>query len=397
MNGRHSGDDSSAGSLMLIENESGTLVIGDPEEIEQWIASSNVCATSVQQVDVLPANLLGNISNIMGAASELTQVLVSPKPSPVGTSSELRVVTRDLSTGRFVSNVGVDPRLLMTTSPQGAMVYASLQAVQLALEEITETLEDVAQDVQELLNYAHAGNLGDVYGNRKFLKQRLNGYQQDGVLATADWESIAGLGPHLETGIEKLRQYLLLEFQDLDPEDNPSKRAGRLTKKLKNGRWVGTFKLLLAAQDSLAVWHQLRLVRISHQEPQHLESAVGSARNALNANLQEDQELAARISEVIDTYCTIHADEVFGQGLGTKKKLDGARRELEKTTRDFLRYRGLQAEGWGLLNHARLGDGFLHIRNVAGDTQREMRKGVSKGLKFLASKIDADEPETKDE
>lgn len=393
MNELKPGDGSDqAGALLLIDNESGTLAVGDPAEIERWIASANIVESSVKSVIALPPGLLGNASNLLGAAAEISEVLISESSRAVAASSELRLVTRDLSTGQFISNVAVDPTTLaMASGPQGVMVYASLQAIQMALEEITEAIEDVAADVKELLNSAQAERLGDVYGHRRFLKHHLGEYQKHGVLTTTDWESLAGLGARLETGTEEIRQYLLLEFQDLDSSDSPSKRAEKLQKKLKNGRWVGAFKLLLAAQDSLAIWQQLRLVRIADKEDHHLGAAIDSTRIILNCQIAEDQLLAARIREILDDYCVISANEVFVQGLGTKKKLDAAGVELEAATQNFLRYRGIQAEQWGLQDHAQLNDGIRHVQRIADGTQRGIRNSFSRGLKYIATRIEADD------
>lgn len=393
------GDDSAqTGALLLIDNESGTLAVGDHAEIERWVASANIVESSVKPVPALPPSLLGNASNLLGAAREISQVLITQSNRVVAASSELRLVTRDLSTGQFISNVAVDPRtLMMGAGPHGVMVYASLQAIQMVLEEITEAIMDVAVDVKELLNFAQAEHLGDVYGHRRVLKHHLGEYQKHGVLITTDWESLAALGPQLETGIEKLRQYLLLEFQDLNLSDSPSKRADKLQKKLKNGRWVGTFKLLLAAQDSLATWQQLRLVRIADQEHHYLGAAIDSTRAILNGHIEEDQVLAARIQEILDDYCVISANEVFVQGLGTKKKLDATGKELEATTQDFLRYRGIQAEEWGLHDHAQLNDGIRHVQRVADGAQRGIRNSFSRGLKFIATRIEADDDRPADD
>ncbi|MCS5479672.1 hypothetical protein NYP18_08375 [Corynebacterium sp. YIM 101645] len=388
MDGLTSGGKNLAGSLALIENESGILAVGDPAEVEAWIASANHPATAVRELENSPAAFMGDVANILGIAGEVAQFLITPDVQTVTSSSELRLITRDLKTGQFISNVPVDPQALMLAAgPHGAFVYASLQAMQVAMQEISDALDDMAGDVKELLNFAHAEMLGDIYGHRKFLHAILGRWRESGALPTADWESVAFLGPILESGIEKLRQYLLLELRDLKPQDGPARRADALTKKIRAGRWTGIFKLLLAAQDSHATWQQIRLIRISDQEDHHLESAVNSARQALNKHIGEDRELAEEVGRILRTYSVITAGEVFTQGIGTRRKLTAARTELEKAVSDFLRYRGIQAQEWGLEEHAQLRDGFRHVQDVADGAQQGLRRGIGKGLMALGERI----------
>lgn len=388
MDGLTSGGKNLAGSLALIENESGILAVGDPAEVEAWIASANHPATAVRELENSPATFMGDVANILGIAGEVAQFLITPDVQTVTSSSELRLITRDLKTGQFISNVPVDPQALMLAAgPHGAFVYASLQAMQVAMQEISDALDDMAGDVKELLNFAHAEMLGDIYGHRKFLHAILGRWRESGALPTADWESVAFLGPILESGIEKLRQYLLLELRDLKPQDGPARRADALTKKIRAGRWTGIFKLLLAAQDSHATWQQIRLIRIADQEDHHLESAVNSARQALNKHIGEDRELAEEVGRILRTYSVITAGEVFTQGIGTRRKLTAARTELEKAVSDFLRYRGIQAQEWGLEEHAQLRDGFRHVQDVADGAQQGLRRGIGKGLMALGERI----------
>lgn len=388
MDGLASGGGNLAGSLALIENESGILAVGDPVDVEAWVTSADHPATAVRKLDNAPAAFMGDVANLLGIAGEVAQFLITRDVQTVTSSSELRLITRDLDTGQFISNVLVDPQVLMlATGPHGAFVYASLQAMQVAMQEISDALDDVAGDVKELLNFAHAEMLGDIYGHRKFLHAILGRWKESGALPTADWDSVAFLGPILESGIEKLRQYLLLELRDLKPQDGPARRADALMKKIRAGRWTGVFKLLLAAQDSHATWQQIRLIRIADQENHLLDSAVNSAREALNRHLEEDRELAEEVGRILRTYSVITAGEVFTQGIGTRRKLTVARAELENTVSDFLRYRGIQAQEWGLEEHAQLRDGFRHVQDAADGAQRGLRRGIGKGLMTLGERI----------
>lgn len=388
MGERTAGDKNLAESLALIENESGTLAVGNPADIEAWITSTVQSGMGVRKIDDSPADFMGSMANALGLAGEVAQVLVTRDVQKITSSSELRLLTRDLTTGQFISNQLIDPQALMlATGPHGAFMYASLQALQVAMREISEALEEVAGDVKELLNLAQAEMLGDIYGHRKFLHRVLGQWQESGALPAADWESVASLGPNLDAGIEKLRKYLLLELGDLNPQDGPAKRAKTLGKKISAGRWISVFKLLLAAQDSYATWQQLRLIRIADQEDHFLESAVEYAREALNKHLEEDQDLAEEVARILQTYSVLTAEEVFTQGIGTRRKLTAARNEFEEAVNDFLRYRGLQAEEWGLEEHAQLRDGFRHLQGVADGAQQGLRRGLSKGLLALGEKI----------
>ncbi|HZK32831.1 MAG TPA: hypothetical protein VFC72_07990, partial [Corynebacterium sp.] len=88
MGERTAGDKNLAESLALIENESGTLAVGNPADIEAWITSTVQSGMGVRKIDDSPADFMGSMANALGLAGEVAQVLVTRDVQKITSSSE---------------------------------------------------------------------------------------------------------------------------------------------------------------------------------------------------------------------------------------------------------------------------------------------------------------------
>ena len=380
-------DVDAANDLVLVEGAEGILAIGPSDALQEWQASEGVARATLM---TRPDNrILGLAGDLLPGVLQASAVFL-PGTAAKTSSAELRRVTRGAD-GRYTSNTLVNPLELavLASSPELIIVQAAIQAVTQELGEIRETLDEVKEGVDELLRAADAERLGDVYGRHRILVRMVTELQKGHVLTTTDWDAIASQGPILEVGTEKLRRYLLTQLDGLSAEDSPRDRAKELKRLVDRGRVGNLLKLLVTAQESLAMYQRVRLERVIDREPEALEQTLSSISRILDENLRLDTDLAEEFRRVLNQAAVLHPSEGFD--LFTRRSLDANRRVLAEVVEQFLRYREAQSEDWELADHAGFKDAFGHFRNRGVDAINTGRRNAAKGLGAVVNRIEPKE------
>lgn len=380
-------DVDAARELILVEGKEGVLAIGPTAAVEEWQASEGITRNtrmnrSDKRIMALADSLL---PDAVGAATVFLR-----KPGVKGSAGELRWVTRGAN-GQFTSNTLVNPVQLagLAVSPEMIVVQAAIQAVAQELGEIRETLDEVKEGVDELLRAADAERLGDVYGRRRILARMVTDLQEGHVLTTTDWEGVASQGPILEVGTEKLRRYLVTQLDGLSMGDSPRDRSKELKRLVDRGRVNNLLKLLVTAQESLALYQRVRLERVLDREPEAVDQTLSSISRILDENLRLDTNLAEEFRRVLNEAAVLHPSEGFD--LFTRRSLDANRRVLAEVVEQFLRYREAQVEDWELADHAGFRDALGHFRNRGVDAINTGRRNAAKGLGAVVNRIEPKE------
>lgn len=380
-------DVDAARELILVEGKEGILAIGPSAAVEEWQASEGIARNtrmnrSDKRIMALADSLL---PDAVGAAT-----VFLPKPGVKGSAGELRWVTRGAN-GQFTSNTLVNPVQLAgrAVSPEMIVVQAAIQAVAQELGEIRETLDEVKEGVDELLRAADAERLGDVYGRHRILARMVTDLQEGHVLTTTDWEGVASQGPILEVGTEKLRRYLVTQLDGLSMGDSPRDRSKELKRLVDRGRVNNLLKLLVTAQESLALYQRVRLERVLDREPEAVDQTLSSISRILDENLRLDTNLAEEFRRVLNEAAVLHPSEGFD--LFTRRSLDANRRVLAEVVEQFLRYREAQVEDWELADHAGFRDALGHFRNRGVDAINTGRRNAAKGLGAVVNRIEPKE------
>lgn len=380
-------DVDAARELILVEGKEGILAIGPSAAVEEWQASEGIARNtrmnrSDKRIMALADSLL---PDAVGAATVFLR-----KPGVKGSAGELRWVTRGAN-GQFTSNTLVNPVQLagLAVSPEMIVVQAAIQAVAQELGEIRETLDEVKEGVDELLRAADAERLGDVYGRRRILARMVTDLQEGQVLTTTDWEAVASQGPILEVGTEKLRRYLVTQLDGLSMEDSPRDRSKELKRLVDRGRVNNLLKLLVTAQESLALYQRVRLERVLDREPEAVDQTLSSISRILDENLRLDTNLAKEFRRVLNEAAVLHPSEGFD--LFTRRSLDANRRVLAEVVEQFLHYREAQVEAWELADHAGFRDALGHLRNRGVDAINTGRRNAAKGLGAVVNRIEPKE------
>lgn len=377
--------------LLLIENGDGILAIGSDESLDAWQASAGAGGTARRPeapVSLDLSRVARELPDLVDRSGVLHSRFLRGVPSVSAPSGqgvpELRLLTRD-ATGRFTSNTLVDSRVLAAINPQFLLISAVLEVALSELGEIRRELEDVREGVNELLHRANAEKLGDVYGRNVVLRRMVHAINSGDRLSTADWESIAAMGPELQIGTEKLRRYIDLSLVELNAGDSPAKRARKLGRLLDTGRFIDHLKLLVVAEESLALYHRLRLERVRSTEDEALGQTVRSITAILEANLEADLKLGADIRQVLDDVAVLHSHEGFD--VINRRRLSTLRAELRSATEEFMAHRSGQAEQWELSPMPGARDALRYYRARAHDTQDNARTLTARGLEALAARI----------
>lgn len=380
-------DVDAAKDLVLIEGAEGILAIGPSDALKEWQSSGNIARSTLMQ---RPDNRILGLANDLLPGVVQTAAVFLPGPAGKSSSTELRRVTRGAD-GRYTSNTLVNPLELaaFAAAPELIVVQAAIQAVSQELGEIRETLNEVKEGVDELLRAADAARLGDVYGRHRVLSRMVTELRDGHVLTTTDWDAVASQGPILEVGTEKLRHYLLSQLETLWVEDSPRERAKALKKMVDNGRVSDLLRLLVTAQESLALYQRVRLERVLDREPEALEQTVSSVSRILDENLTLDIELAEEFRRVLNEVAVLHPSEGFD--LFTRRSLSASREILAEVVAEFLRYREAQVEEWELAEHAGFRDALGHFRDKGADAVNSGRRRAAQGLSAVVRRIEPGE------
>ena len=335
--------------VFVSEDEFGTVVAGSKSAVAEFVAEWQADFSITQRETTLSSSALDKVrsacAGILRSPDSASFLLRSESSSRAPVESvSYRRVTRSLETGRFTSNTPIPPELL-AGGPQSALAAAMvISALESMIEPLQQSLDRIEDMTADILRLADAERTGDVFGRRRVLR-RLTGELDNGaVLTETDWDSVSGLGPDLEIGVERLRHYSTRLLLDLRAEVAADDRADRLAKAVQKDRLGETLQLLLIAQESLFLWQRIRVERVELREGDHLPQVLESAKATLREHLAADVALVADLRSTLDTYGTLRVSE-FHRKLSArrlKKNLTPLRADIDS----FVTNRALQVAQW---------------------------------------------------
>lgn len=382
--------------IVTIPDEFGAVVIGTGHELDEFAQrwehrNGGGSVVPLANCDMLK---LASLSPQLIDTTKTARYVFGPalwnqtRGAGPGTTVTYHRMTRSASTGKILAN----PRVNNPPAAVGVPAVAvALVGIEIALNQLAARIEarlDVIDDkVDQVLRLASAQRLGDVYGQLRLLKRKLNEVSAGAHLTDTDWSSIASLGTDLEVGVERLRQHAVQLLTAMNDEDPAEKRADMLKNAVEKGRMYETLQLLLVAQQSLYIWQRLRLERVNSNEPDFIAQTIQSARRTLSEQLDADCDLANRLRRTLDKYSVLRVTEVHHQLAA--RTLTKYRAQLTDMVDRFIEARGLQVDGWLGSQHAGLRDALAFATSKAEEITRA-------GRKRLAKWIDPDESETPD-
>lgn len=377
--------------LVLLEGVEGILAIGTREALDQWQDSAGTEVVTGEPRGLELSSLTAGMPDLLPVGEALLSRFL---PAPAGASApttggpsrrppEVRCLVFG-SDGKIQSSELINPTQLLRLDPRLMLVQAAVEVLAQSLAEIREELAEVGEGVQQLLLQSEAERLGDIYGRNKVLRRVTRGLNEGETLSTADWESLASLGPDLQIGTERLRSYLMASLRDLDYGASPAKRVRQLQKFMAAGRFVDHLKFLVVAEESLALYHRIRLERVMHTEPEAIEQTVRSVQRVLESNVADDMAVAGQLNRMLNEFALLRPAE--GLDVLSRRRMDRLRAELHEVAREFVRHRAGQVSDWSLGESARVRDAFRHYREKVDEIQRRARQATADGLASAAEK-----------
>lgn len=352
----------SSSVVAVIDDGAGQLVIGDPAAIDAVIGEWRGRGELVAAGQVVTGRELARLTQATAAAgvpaARAAQYVRTVRAAGSQTQ-ELRLVTRSVSTGRFVSNVPATAAATAAAAPVALQLAALQVALEAAIAEITASLDRIEDKAAEVLRLASAQRAGHVWGRRRVLERMWDELRSGAPLSDTDWSAVASLGPDLEVGVESLREYLRLLTKDLTTSGSADKRAEALRTTNRTGRLDTTLRLLLGAEQALYLWQLIRIERVQSAEPDHLAATVRSARTALAEHHRLDHEASLDARSALARISVLGLTEVHRKFSAATLRAEVV--PLQAQLDEFARQRGLQAEQWSTLTHP----GFREALSVA--------------------------------
>ncbi|WP_167325951.1 hypothetical protein [Rhodococcoides fascians] len=255
------------------------------------------------------------------------------------------------------------------------------------IEPLQQSLDRIEDMTADILRLADAERTGDVFGRRRVLR-RLTGELDNGaVLTETDWDSVSGLGPDLEIGVERLRHYSTRLLLDLRADVAADDRADLLAKAVQKDRLGETLQLLLIAQESLFLWQRIRVERVELREEEHLPQVLESAKAALREHLGADVALVADLRSTLDTYGTLRVSE-FHRKLSArrlKKNLTPLRADIDS----FVASRALQVAQWNEPKNPGVLDALRALKNAGDNAVDASVQTVGKAAEIVQRRTEA--------
>ncbi|MGW6694936.1 hypothetical protein ACWF62_14310 [Rhodococcus sp. NPDC054953] len=371
------GTEASPPGGVLVVDDGGILVTGDQEFVSKYVDRLKAIASDAVSVADLSGKNVADIAAIGGAAAALH--------AGAAAGEFVRISQRSMDLIRNQNLIPGDPGYYLSTVRDGAgkfsgqiqwspvsMLPAQALALQMAMVTISlrtaiasveQAVERVQDSVDAILELAKADLAGGVLGVHDNLDRHVAHLDETGKLSTADWESIAALGPALEVTGSKLRQHIRGILDTFDQEASIGDRADQLEKAVRQGMLGESLQLLVIAEDSLYKWHSLKIARLEATEPEHLDAAVRAMTGLLNAHLAEDGALLASAAGILDRYSTIKPLEIvrWMSASSVRENVALLRKDLD----EFVEARRTAVLEWQEREDPTIGDAFEELGNRA--------------------------------
>lgn len=370
-------EDGRRDGVLVLEDANGALVVGDGDAVKAFVLQWQDDGRDVAYVAPVVGDDLGTAITTavdLGAiAANVTAVAqyLRLRTAGKGETVVLRKWVQGAG-GRIVSNSPISPADVAGLDPA---LTLGIIGVRFALAEATRNIvgaiEEVGARTDDLLRLVDASRVGDVHGHQRVLRRHVARLDGGAVLTETDWSTVAGLGPPLEVGVERLRHHAARLIQDLPSGLKPDDRAKHLGRIIRESSLGEVLRLLVVAEQSLYLWQRLRMEHARTAEPQHLAEVIEMAHAVLAEHLEADGELINDLCRTLQEYGVLRPLDFY-------RKLSGHRlhdniTSLRHDVEYFVTARGLQVEGWELSALPTTMDALKVITSAAAQSGRSVR------------------------
>lgn len=391
-------ENASSNELAVSVEAEGLLVAGNEKAVEGYLARvTGLVGEAIDVTGVSKSSLADTGAVAAGLSSVAAQsgsfVRLSPDSMKAlqahralpGTNGFFRMTVVD-EAGKFRNQLQWQKVAL---GPSRALSL-QLLAVQIALSTSIASVEDavvrVEGKVDRVLALVEASQTGDVVGHYATVNRLVTNLDDRGVLPTADWESVAGLGPLLVVTVEKLRDHVKRTLAGFDATQPVRDRADYLRRAVEDNRLGETLQLLVIAEQSLYLWQRLRIARVRATEPEHLSVVLDDARELLADYLDRDGELLVHARTELSNYADMRPLDGIYWGATHNLKHDIAK--LKNDLDSFAEARGSQVMGWVDHDRPTVGDAVAELGTRVASAGDVAGRAISAGAANVGSGLE---------
>lgn len=190
--------------------------------------------------------------------------------------------------------------------PNGAdVIQLQTAAVGLALhasiKNLADAVERVENRVDELRDLVRSGQVGEVLGHHRVIRERLAMIEDasGSGLGETDWSAVAHLHPHIVSGLERTRFFIRSRMGMTEPGRMVRSRVDA-AERLVDANLADALGLLATTEYNLVGWQRLRLDRVTRTEPGHLDAVLADMESSLDLHRDEDQSLVNDLADLIE-------------------------------------------------------------------------------------------------
>ncbi len=181
---------------------------------------------------------------------------------------------------------------------QTAAVGLALHA---SIKNLTDAVERVENRVDELRDLVRSGQVGEVLGHHRVIRERLAMIEDTtgSGLGQTDWSAVAHLHPHIVSSLERTRFFIRSRMGMTEPGRMVRSRVDA-AERLVDANLADALGLLATTEYNLVGWQRLRLDRVTRTEPGHLDAVLADMESSLDLHRNEDQTLVDDLADLIE-------------------------------------------------------------------------------------------------
>lgn len=229
--------------------------------------------------------------------------------------------------------VGGTDLLQLQTAAVGLALHASIK-------NLADAVERVENRVDELRDLVRSGQVGEVLGHHRVIRERLAMIEDPGGsgLGETDWSAIAHLHPHIVSGLERTRFFIRSRMGMTEPGRMVRSRVDA-AERLVDANLADALGLLATTEYNLVGWQRLRLDRVTRTEPGHLDPVLADMESSLALHRREDQALVDDLADLIEQL--MEPTGLEGLELLQRRRLIRHVETIHAATNTFAHQRGL--------------------------------------------------------
>jgi hypothetical protein len=267
---------------------------------------------------------------------------------------------------RFKPVGGLNPAM---ANPSTAVALAALR---MAIEELQESVDAIAQDVSDLRRIAETAEIGNLAGIYRVLANARAQADATGALPQTTWESVAPHEVTVQQAADRLRALLRRTVEDLPLEEDSGERYAAARRLLDESTVARTLRLLVLAEQCRLLWRSLKLEQIRRVEPAALPGEADAAKAMLAENANADQALIDGLRDAFGRLGKVGGFD--GARIVVRGKLPAAAAELREQVNEFATLRAQQLDSWAPDPTPTIRDAARHLGAIAENVAVEGRK-----------------------